>query len=1014
MLASRHSTSAVSSAVASSPARAGRGLYPALPLAGGLAGAFLAVGQSAFAPLPAPAMGRAALAVAALGVLVGLLEVAALGVFRAGRARLLGWGWARPTAEAVPLTALAAPAVSWLVLQLFAGRRMLALPQRPLLLFATIVVALALLSIGARFVLAGARRQSAYFPVCFPAYLRRAAGGCVLLAVLLCWADGHLLVRRYDWVHLGLQLGALVALQGALLLARLHGAWRPPGRRARLLGSAALALLLVAGWQAAAALWAPEAASVRARVFGGSSAGGPIATSLELWRPSASRAAPRASSPAVTSPARTAAGPPRFRGADVVLVTVDALRADHLSFLGYPRATSPFLDRLARRSTVFERAYTASPHTSFALSSLLTGRHTFALARAGRLDGVGTIAEAFSIAGYHTAGIFPPAVFFVERARFAELEQRRYGFAHTQIQSLDEAQDATTRTDQAIAALPAARETPTFLWVHYFGPHEPYLQQPDPDGAPGFGPRALDRYDEEIRHVDRAIGRLVEHLEQRRRPYIFVLAADHGEEFGEHGGAYHGTSLHDEQIRVPLLVRVPGGAGGRIATPVSTVDLAATLGALVDLPWQVPNDSVDRSALVLGSPGAAVANAQAPAFAELESLKAVMAGEHKLICDTARDYCRSYDLGRDPGERHDLAAARPELVAPLRQHLDGWLARAPEMALFNPKKALLWAAQRWDPAAIRRLGEVLDAGHLGAPEGAPATIEDRREAGRIIARDPRPEHRAALARVLADLAGDGVLRAWAATALATLGDPEALAQVTSQIPRLASTNEPELASRAALALAGAGHPAGPTALIAALARETDVNLRCRLVAALGRARDPRVAEVLLAAYAEVRSRVCVARALAPALRNPTHAAAVRAFLLERMRDEPYSMVRAAVARALAGWKHPAASAALAAAFREATADDVSAAAARSLARLGRAVPLSPRRTLRVPATARELWLLSEPSARGTLRVRAAPRGDVLDAAIDLHPDREAYSLALPAGTLSHLRVTGPATHALFR
>ena len=119
------------------------------------------------------------------------------------------------------------------------------------------------------------------------------------------------------------------------------------------------------------------------------------------------------------------------------------------------------------------------------------------------------------------------------------------------------------------------------MWVHFFEPHEPYETHP----GIAFGDTALDRYDGEIAYVDRALGRLLAYIHRTRPRAIVAITADHGEEFGDHGGRYHGTSVYEEQVRVPLVVVGPGvRAGASVDEPVQTIDLVPTVLSALGIP----------------------------------------------------------------------------------------------------------------------------------------------------------------------------------------------------------------------------------------------------------------------------------------------------------------------------------------------------------------------------------------------------------------------------------------------
>jgi hypothetical protein len=162
--------------------------------------------------------------------------------------------------------------------------------------------------------------------------------------------------------------------------------------------------------------------------------------------------------------------------------------------------------------------------------------------------------------GYRTAAFYPPAVFFIDgdhfeamRARGLDFEYRKEEFATPELR--------TRQVSEYLATAP--HDKPMFLWVHFFEPHEPYVAHPEHP----FGTSDIDRYDSEIATADDAIGAIVREVQSARPGAIVIATADHGEEFGEHGGRYHGTTVFEEQVRVPLLS----------ASPARRVFAAATL-----------------------------------------------------------------------------------------------------------------------------------------------------------------------------------------------------------------------------------------------------------------------------------------------------------------------------------------------------------------------------------------------------------------------------------------------------
>jgi arylsulfatase A-like enzyme len=325
--------------------------------------------------------------------------------------------------------------------------------------------------------------------------------------------------------------------------------------------------------------------------------------------------------PLDVAPAAPVAGP---AGApNVVLVVVDSLRPDHLSSFGYLRKTSPRIDALANEGTRYTQAFAPASSTRASMAAILTGLVPTAhgvIRKGDHLpDRVETLAEVLARSGYHTVG-FPndseltaargfsqgfaeyrylaPAVAFggdplaAELAVYEGLRIGREGVLPRAIDKSMYGRPAEYVVDRAAAWLdgPTAATTPFFLYLHFIDPHEPYVVHPV-DGT-GYGRRAMRNpspplvdditraYDGEITYVDEQVGRLLDEL-KRHGLYdgaLIVVTADHGEELLEHGGWWHGSSLYDEQIAVPLIVKPPRGGTGRVAEAlVSTVDIAPTI-----------------------------------------------------------------------------------------------------------------------------------------------------------------------------------------------------------------------------------------------------------------------------------------------------------------------------------------------------------------------------------------------------------------------------------------------------
>jgi len=375
------------------------------------------------------------------------------------------------------------------------------------------------------------------------------------------------------------------------------------------------------------------------------------------------------------------------RGPNVLLISVDTLRADHLSFHGYGRATSPRLDAFAAQSTVFEEARSSASWTLPGLASILTSRfssgHGCWTSESSLSAEVPTLAELFRDAGYDTAcvvsHIFLTGRYGLQRGFVHFDDELDFPAVHPH-----ETRSSPRVTERGVAWLEqkalAPDGHPWLLWLHYFDPHDTYLAHEE---APGFGgEHEVDLYDGEIRYTDAHLGRVLEALERTglAGETVVVLTADHGEEFRDHGGLRHGKTLYREQLHVPLVLRAPGFAPLRVPELVRTVDVLPTLLELCGL---APPAGLEGRSLVPHMRGEATD--ERPALAELRlrdghHFDAVVSGGWKLIVDVEDGEPQLYDLAGDPGEQRDLADERPEEVRRLRVLLEGLVSDSRALA----------------------------------------------------------------------------------------------------------------------------------------------------------------------------------------------------------------------------------------------------------------------------------------------------------------------------------------------
>jgi arylsulfatase A-like enzyme len=398
------------------------------------------------------------------------------------------------------------------------------------------------------------------------------------------------------------------------------------------------------------------------------------------------------------------------RQPNVLLIENDTLRADHLGCHGHARPTSPHLDRLAERGTRFARARAPSSWTLPSVASIMTGTypvvHGAERNTSGLASSVPTMAQAFHAAGYTTAARSANAAFvtpFMGLARgFGSFEVLRGSDARRGSDadaspadpwlwsSVEVAKaDAVTAAALTWVDEHAADEAPFFLYLHYFDPHAAYFPPPEMAARFGVPPDApltkapqwklllaptapasaedlatlVALYDAEIAYTDAAIGTLLDGVATRtRRPTLVVVTADHGEEFGEHGGVQHGRTLFDELLHVPLIVHGPGVAARRVVeTPVSLVSLWATIADLAGVAGPPTSDGPSLVGLMRGE----APPARHPLFADLEPRfpndrhvhrRAIVDGSWKLVLAPDRKV-RLFDLANDPTEQHGLDAA---------------------------------------------------------------------------------------------------------------------------------------------------------------------------------------------------------------------------------------------------------------------------------------------------------------------------------------------------------------------
>ena len=383
-------------------------------------------------------------------------------------------------------------------------------------------------------------------------------------------------------------------------------------------------------------------------------------------------------------------GAPQTPPPNVLLITIDTVRADRIGAYGYAGAATPVLDRLAREGVRFADATTQAPLTGPAHAALLTGLYP---ARIGVRDNAttpipgsaSTAAEIFKAHGYRTGG-FVGAFILSAPYGFAQgfdaFDADFPGFSDGLKLQVQRRGDAVV--DAAVKWLDGGGATPFFGWVHLYDAHAPY--QPPAPFAARF---KTSPYDGEIAYVDACIGRLVAALERSGRldRTLIAVVSDHGESLGEHGEQEHGMFLYEAVLRIPWIMRLPGRAhaGVTVGEQVRAIDVLPTLTAIAGVPMaRVDGENV--AALIEGKARRDAPSSYAETYypkwhygwSELKSIR----GDRWKYIDAPKP--EVYDLRADPAERRNAAAARGPLVAGMGGELAKIVAGFGTVAVVQP------------------------------------------------------------------------------------------------------------------------------------------------------------------------------------------------------------------------------------------------------------------------------------------------------------------------------------------
>jgi arylsulfatase A-like enzyme len=430
--------------------------------------------------------------------------------------------------------------------------------------------------------------------------------------------------------------------------------------------------------------------------------------------------------------------PPR----GIVLVTIDALRADHLRCYGYDRNTSPFIDTIAQQGVLFTNAYATSSWTVPSMASIFTGLYP---KNHGVRHGVSRQGEVYNQQvlprdlpnltallkedGYTTVGI-SSNLHMSKNTGFAR------GFDHFILRRYGRASSMNEALQSVLEEIESARRW--FLWIHYFDPHDPYFfRRPWAESyctdreicqeisneemamqrlralhqsgeLEGKLPRALrSLYDSEINYCDEHLKLALQAL-PGFEDSLLIITSDHGEEFDDHGGLGHGTSLYEELVRVPLIVRFPGArhAGVRIDHQVSIVDILPTIVEALGLKVPQTADGESLVRLIEGHETEEGTTPRKEIYMELDRKfkgEAVRSENLKLIdIRSPVTGIALFDIEEDSEEKFNIAGLRPHDVERLFKALRNFV-ESPTLARETETSPPL---SREDLDVLRSLGYI--------------------------------------------------------------------------------------------------------------------------------------------------------------------------------------------------------------------------------------------------------------------------------------------------------------------
>ena len=377
---------------------------------------------------------------------------------------------------------------------------------------------------------------------------------------------------------------------------------------------------------------------------------------------------------------------------NVIFICIDALRADHLGSYGYTRDTSPFIDQLTQKGAMFTNVTSQSSWTKTSVATFLTSDYEMLSRIVGEEDKlppeVNTLAEILKNHGY-TTGAFVANPWLLPQFGFKQ------GFDYYNTQQVMDDRGRRIKVEDITAYLDKIKKRKFFLYVHFMDVHSPY-HPPAPYDQMFTGEKGsyryrngkmiinkddLDKtvglYDGEIRSLDEKISILFRYLNKQHllRNTLVIINADHGDEFMEHGGMGHGTTLYRELLHVPLFILPPDDIDierSIIPSPVRSIDIVPTILDILKIQPVTDIDGVSLLELIKGghdfSPPAALSAVRSHNLKD--SLISLSNARYHYIYNISKHMNELYDLQNDPGEKENLVSTKPELAGKMHDEME--------------------------------------------------------------------------------------------------------------------------------------------------------------------------------------------------------------------------------------------------------------------------------------------------------------------------------------------------------